>query len=420
MNRSYQLFFILFLLIYHSYAGYGQNTLADKNSYSVAYSNATLKNILQDLYGKYHFNFSYAGSMLPMDTIVSRQCQSSSVSQFIHCILADLPIKHQVIGNQIVLYRSNLFVKRNTDSLKTTKDSIVVRSLHPKKRTFEIYKISLIDLLYGASLYNSDSLITQPDTLMNLSNLDSIKRKEREVRRKRIRLVRKQYRSNQWGYISFNPELSTWRMRGTTNQSIDYSIFNDYGSSDLGSSLQISYSIRIVKDLFLQAGFLGNYLTKNGKHTDYYVSFLDPGNVEKVQYNYEARFGYANLYFQFGYEYKYALNKVVLAAGGFSGILVRNVSPKLFPYYETKYYVDGPPYFNANYERIEREAISYRKIVPGLMAEGLYFKQIMPKTDFVLGIHARYITHSIYNRDEPISEKAFTAGISLGLRYNFK
>src|SRR5690606_29108046 len=104
----------------------------------------------------------------------------------------------------------------------------------------------------------------------------------------------------------------------------------------------------------------------------------------------------------------------------FSGILVRNVSPKLFPYYETKYYVDGPPYFNASYERIERETISYRKIVPGLMAEGLYFRQIMPKTDFMLGIHARFITHSIYNHDEPISEKAFTAGISLGLRYNFK
>jgi len=400
--------------------GISQSDTQRKNFYAAKYSQTSLRNILKDLSAKYQFNFSYAGSVLPMDSLISRQCQHGTINQFIECILTDLPIKHRIIGNQIVLFKSNLIVVKQADTTKIEQDSIEVKPVFPKKQKFEIYKLGLIDLLYGASVLSIDTLGVDIDTLILQDKLDSIKQKERAIQRKRIRLVKKQYRSNQWGYISLNPEISYWRMRGTTNQSIDYSIFNDYESPDLGISLQTSYSIRIVKDLFLQIGVLGTYLSKNGKHTDYYVSFLDPNKVTQTQFDYEMRYGFVNLYFQVGYEYKFALNKIVLAAGGFTGMMVGSVSPIYFPYFETKYYVSGPPYYNANYERIEIEEISYRKFVPGLMAEALYFRQILPKTDFMLGLHARYITHSIYEREEPINEKAFTAGLSIGLRYNFK
>lgn len=419
MTRSYQLLFLAFLFFCNSYLVYSQNTTQSKNSYTSNYSNTTFRDILEDLSANYQFKFSYAGSVLPMDTIISRQCRSSSIDQILECILTDLPIKHRIIGSQIVFYKSNLLVSRSIDSTRFHKDSIEVKPVLSKKRKLEIYKLSLIDLLYGASVYNSDTLPVRIDTLENQEKIDSIKQRERENRRKRVRLLRKQYRSNQWGYISFNPEVSYWRMRGTTNQSIDYDIFNDYGSPDLGVSFQASYSKRIVNDIFFQAGFLGNFLAKNGTHTDYYVSFLEPGKVYQEQFEYETRFGYVNLYFQIGYEYKVGLNKIVLAAGGFSGMLVRSVSPVYFPYFETKYYVDGPPYYNANYERIEREKISYRSIVPGLIAEALYFRQLVAKTDFMVGVQARFITHSIYNREEPINEKAFTVGVRIGLRYNF-
>lgn len=385
---------------------------------SADYQNASIKSIITDFGSKYGLKFSYAGSNINLEQRISIHVRDTSLFHFLNVLTYGPGLDYSLVASYIVLFKPDI-LKSLVDAESEALDSVPVFDIqdNPREKNEKIiYKLSLLDLVNGANVYDKSF---QKDSV-EVSTDDSVKVLDKKQRRKRIRLIRKQYRSEAWSVLSARPEISMWRLRGTTNQSIDYGIYNDYGNPDLSFTIQAAFSRRVINNFFIQPGLKASYLSKKGTHTDYQISFLQPGVVHKVSYEYESRFIFADFTFLFGYEHKVGKNKLTLSGGYFIGLLIKQTSPKFFPYFETKYYLSGPPYYNSNYERIVREEIPYREFIPGVMGEILYYREINKRIDFMVGLHTRFMTFSIYKKTAPISERALTQGLSLGLRYNFK
>lgn len=396
----------------------GKDSLFQKKI-SADYKNESIKSIITDVSQKYGFKFSYAGSNIDLNRKISIQTRDTGFFYFLKILTKGPDLDFSIVGEYTVLFKPDILNEIPKKSGQEKNDSVTVFEIpddSKEKKDKIIYRLSILDLINGASVYNEKL----PEDTILINTRDSLKVLDKKQRRKRVRLVRRQYRSEVWGLFSARPEISIWRMKGTTNQSIDYGIYNDYGHPDLSFTLQAAFSRRIIKNFFLQPGLKASYLSKKGIHTDYQISFLKPGVVQTVSYEYESRFIFADLTVQFGYEHKVGKNKLTLSGGYFIGLLIKQTSPTYFPYFETKYYLSGPPYYNSNYERIVREEIPYREFIPGIMGEILYYREVNKKVDLMIGFHARFITFSIYTKTAPISEKALTEGFSLGLRYNFK
>lgn len=406
-----------------------QNLATDRDSIrsiqiSLNYKEARLQKILSDISQNYSLNFSYAGSRIPLDTLISVNAEQTSLGNFLDILSDRFHIEHSVVGIYIVLFRKTFYQeqKTKTDVLAKTEyqDTISLYSLRYETYNQVLYKVTLWDIIAGAKTIKDSVIIPSRDSVMHTNKNDSLKIKDRELYRKRIRLIRKAYRSNQWTTLSLRPEFSIWYMKGTTNQSIDYSLYNDYQSPDPGITLQAGYAVRVLGNFFVKPGLNASYQIKRGVHTDYYVSFLAPSFVEKRSYTYDSRLIFSAFTLQGGYEHKAGKNKVTLSGGCFGAILIRKTAPRYFPYFETKYYVSGPPYHNSNYERIRREEIRYRDWVMGLMADILFYRSIHQRFDLFAGIHARLQLHSIYAKEAQISERAISEGVTIGARYNVR
>ena len=393
---------------------------------SLDYKDTRLQKILSDISLNYSLNFSYAGSMIPLDTLMSVSLSQVPINTFLTILSERFNIEHSVVGIYIVLFR-NTFYQQQKDKLAKLpaeseyKDSINLYPIRYEQKNAQVlYKVSLWDIILGAETAKNSVTTQRKDTVIFIQKNDSLKIKDRELYRKRVRLIRKRYRSNQWTTLSLRPEFSMWYMKGTTNQSIDYKLYNDYGAPDPGITLQTGYAIRVLGSFFVKPGLNASYQIKRGVHTDYYVSFLTPSFIEERSYKYDSRLIFSAFTLQAGYEHKAGKNKVTLPAGYFGAVLIRKTAPRYFPYFETKYYVSGPPYYNSNYERIRREEIRYRDWVMGVMADILFYRSVHQRLDLFAGIHARLQLHSIYKKEAQIGERSLSEGVSIGVRYNVR
>ncbi len=394
---------------------------------SLVYKDVRLQKILSDISLDYSLNFSYAGSMIPLDTLMSFNVSQISLGSFLDILSERFAIEHSIIGIYIVLFRKTFYQEqknkiKNIPADSAFKDTI---SLYPVKYAQNknipvLYKVSLWDIVSGAEITKDPVFIQNRDSVILVQKHDSLKIRDRQLYRKRVRLIRRKYRSNQWTTLSLHPEFSIWNMKGTTNQSIDYKLYNDYGGPDPGITLQTGHAIRVLGSFFIKPGLNASYQIKRGIHTDYYVSFLTPSFVEERSYRYDSRLIFSAFTLQAGYEHKAGKNKVTLSGGYFGAVLIRKTAPRYFPYFETKYYVAGPPYYNSNYERIRREEIRYRDWVMGVMADILFYRSIHQRFDLFAGIHARLQLHSIYTKEAQISERSLSEGVSIGVRYNMR
>ncbi len=386
-------------------------------SVSLHYQNVELRKILSDVSTNYSLSFSYAGSTLPLNALMSVDMENAPLENFLDLLSARLRIGHSVIGINIVLFRETFYEERKREATQSAlMDTVIAYPIITKnKNDLKFYKISLWDIILGAKNIQRS---LKEDSLLVARNSDSLKAIERKLYRKRVRLIREQRRSNQWGTLSLRPELSIWHMKGTTNQSINYKQYNNYGAPDPGVSVHMGYAIRLWKNFFIQPGLKVSYQTKKGEHTDYYVSFLTPSEIERRVYPYDSRLIFSSFSLQAGLEHKVGKNKITISGGYFTAALIRQTAPQYFPYFETKYYISGPPYYNSNYERIRREEIKYRDWLIGAMADVLFYRAIYRRLDIFAGIHTRIQLQSIYSKEAQISERALTGGISIGVRYN--
>lgn len=386
---------------------------------SAEYKDQTLEQILLDITTSQGIDFFYANQLPALQAKITVSFKEKTLSKVLNDLLSPRNIGYMVMESGIVLIPEKVAeeVAKEGSALE---DSLTIMPVAKTASKKPIRKYTYSGLK-KKTLFSSlpwESRIEKP--IPSFGEEDSL-----VYHKKTLRKLRKHYLSY-WlqrkmfsVQVGFRPELTWWDMSAGRDADLEIKRYNSYKNPSLSFSLGAEGQLQIHRWIFF-AGLNFTNLTRKGIHSEYQVDYLNSDVSHEITSNYSSNYNLFGFTGGAGYIFKAGLFQVHLLAGIDNKFMLRMAGARYFPYYESKYFLFGPPYYNKSFEPLSPEKINFRTYLPVTFQSVKCIFFIQEKLDVVSSLSFQQFLTSIYTDDPVVNEKPLVAGVEIGVRYNFR